>query len=251
MKKISILLGLVFLLTMASIYIPGDSWSEEIPDSSSIELISPPDEQALNPATVFKWTPSKNPDVGKYRLEISEDESFGDGSDSTKIVTDYTNVAVVFEDFNLNEGFTQFWRVIGLDQNEVPVEKSKGVPFEFTFFTDLRGFTLMGGLVRSNRNLAALAGARVAVSSQRHRLDNFSSEIDTGDDGHYSLVAVNGGDEITIEPPIKVTFTKKGFLPQEITVDDYADIELDTVVLESTAGANSVFPSILPLLTED
>ena len=186
-----------------------------IPYSTSMQLITP--SGLIENPRVFRWTPSANLAVVSYRLIISGDPN---------VYFSPTGIDVIApQAIGRTSPDHDFWRVFGLDQFGNPVEQTQEI-FEVWSTSQENRFTVISGLVKSDRNQVGLAGARVAVSSFHTAID---SSMVTVFNGEYIVIALSGDKSGSIPGPIEITSTKDGFHPTTAIVkvgQDTRDLDL-------------------------
>ena len=190
---------------------------------AALQLISPPNiAENVEPVTVFRWTRSDNPLVQSYRLIISSQPNIdpilldlpnaGDRILAPQVAVPLKDILAPFQDVFL------FWRVIGLNQAGEFVEQSQEI-FSFKFVVDQGGFTVISGLVQDDLNQLGMVGVRVTVLGPHALPGNGIAETEFN--GEYIVLALatdSSGNPIPF--PIEMTFTKDGFQPTTVFLQE-------------------------------
>ena len=210
---------------------------------ASLQLKSPPDCETTDPApcgptdqvTVFRWTRSQNPLVHSYRVIFSDLRDFSNGiilelpePGDEKIIA--PQVAPLRQN-GLNPNTTYYWRVVALDEFGGEVEKSREVfSFWYNFISFNKKFTVFAGLVKSDFNQLGLAGARVALGSNAKSANSIAS---TEFNGEYIVVALTDSSNILVSCEIEITFSKDGFKPTTVCLQQSGGQIVQDLVMES------------------
>jgi hypothetical protein len=228
-RIIGVILGL-----LAFIWLP----TPEV--DASLQLKSPPDCETTDPApcgptdavTVFRWTRSENPLVHSYRVIFSDRRDFRNGiilelpePGDEKIIA--PQVAPL-RGTGFDAQTTYYWRVVALDEFGDEVERSREV-FSFWFgnISFNKKFTVISGLVKSDFNQLGLAGARVALGSNAKSANSIAT---TEFNGEYIVIALTDSSNFLISCQIEITFTKDGYKPTTVCLQENGAIKRDLVM---------------------
>ena len=185
-----------------------------------LSLQAPPDNEFVDPVTVFRWVPLDDPDLSTYRLIFARDP--GAEEDVVLELPNEEEPGPITSPqiaFNLS-GFCGgedsdplFWTVAAEDASGAEIVRSQEVFSVFCRAGDPRGFTVISGLVKSNLNQKSLAGARVSVNSATGQGEtlSFNNVAVTVFNEEYIVIAATRNNGNPIDEEIVIKVEKAGF----------------------------------------
>lgn len=222
----------VWVLGLVALLLAGAGPARAQVSAAPLAQVSPADGAFLPPGAVFRWNPIEDPNLTRYRLVVAADPSLElirftadiRDSDQDGFIEPY--IPVKFGQTDLFDLTAYFWGVVAVDLFGNEIARS---PTSRTFLYELNGtgFTLLAGLVLSNLDQAAIAGATLRIASE-HKLVNVGGEDGLSEEavaqsvetGEY-LMLVPRSDETgePIDLPLEVDVLGEGFEPARVEIE--------------------------------